>query len=111
MTNRNFKVGLSREQGSFLPPRIEDYVAPDNPVRAIEAYVSALDLAALGFRYAEGDGGARYRGLWRRSGGQRRGRGDEDATKGATGPGHCREDYGAAGETCEGQSRSGEAGG
>src|SRR5258707_13659947 len=58
MTNRNFKVGLSREQGSFLPPRIEDYVAPDNPVRAIEAYVSALDLAALGFRYAEGDGGA-----------------------------------------------------
>src|SRR5882724_1953974 len=58
MTNRNFKVGLSREQGSFLPPRIEDYVAPDNPVRAIEAYVSAVDLAALGFRYAEGDGGA-----------------------------------------------------
>src|SRR5258707_15854945 len=58
MTNRNFKVGLSREQGSFLPPRIEDYVAPDNTVRAIEAYVSALDLAALGFRYAEGDGGA-----------------------------------------------------
>src|SRR5258705_10213227 len=58
MTNRIFKVGQSREQGSFLPPRIEDYVAPDNPVRAIEAYVSALDLAALGFRYAEGDGGA-----------------------------------------------------
>src|ERR1700736_133949 len=58
MTNRIFKIGQSREQGSFLPPRIEDYVAPDNPVRAIEAYVCALDLAALGFRHAEGDGGA-----------------------------------------------------
>src|SRR5271167_70392 len=58
MTNRIFKIGQSRGQGSFLPPRIEDYVAPDNPVRAIEAYVCALDLAALGFRHAEGDGGA-----------------------------------------------------
>src|SRR5437764_12738845 len=58
MTNRIFKVGQTREQGSFLPPRIEDYVAPDNPVRAIEAYVCALDLAALGFRHAGGDAGA-----------------------------------------------------
>jgi len=58
MTNRIFKVGQSREQGSFLPPRIEDYVTPDNPVRAIEAYVCALDLAGVGFRHAEGDGGA-----------------------------------------------------
>src|ERR1700738_259894 len=58
MTNRIFKIGQSREQGSFLPPRIEDYVAPDNPVRAIDAYVCALDFAGLGFRHAEGDGGA-----------------------------------------------------
>src|SRR5260370_42135238 len=46
------------EEGSFVPAGVGDYVAPDNPGRAIEAYVSALDLAALGFRYAEGDGGA-----------------------------------------------------
>jgi transposase len=58
MANRIFKIGQNREQGSFLPPRIEDYVAPDNPVRAIEAYVCALDLAALGFRHTDGDGGA-----------------------------------------------------
>jgi transposase len=58
MTYRIFKVGQSREQGSFLPPRIEDYVAADNPVRAIEAYVCALDFAALGFRHTAGDGGA-----------------------------------------------------
>jgi transposase len=58
MKNRPFKTGQCREQASFLPPRLEDYVGADNPVRAIEAYVQSLDLAALGFRHAEGDGGA-----------------------------------------------------
>ena len=53
MTNRTFKAGVSREQVSLLPPRVEDYVEKDNPVRAIETYVEALDLAALGFRHAE----------------------------------------------------------
>src|SRR6201998_890089 len=53
MTNRPFKTGESREQPSLLPPRIEDYVGPDNPVRAIESFVCALDLAKLGFRHAD----------------------------------------------------------
>jgi transposase len=53
MTNRTFKSGVSREQVSLLPPRVEDYVAKDNPVRAIDSYVEALDLAALGFRHAD----------------------------------------------------------
>src|ERR1700761_1541253 len=53
MTNRTFKSGESREQGSLLPARIEDYVAADNPVRAIESFVGALDLAKLGFRHAD----------------------------------------------------------
>jgi len=53
MTNRTFKTGESREQTCLLPPRIEDYVGPDNPVRAIESFVAALDLAKLGFRHAE----------------------------------------------------------
>src|SRR5258705_1921998 len=52
MTNRTFKSGESREQPSLLPRRIEDYVGPDNPVRAIESYVCALDLSKLGFRHA-----------------------------------------------------------
>jgi transposase len=52
MTQSPFKSGVSRDQASFLPPRIDDYVGPGNPVRAIEAYVSALDLAKLGFRHA-----------------------------------------------------------
>jgi transposase len=52
MTNRRFKTGESREQARLLPPRIEDYVDPDNPVRAIESFVCALDLAKLGFCHA-----------------------------------------------------------
>ena len=53
MTNRTFKTGESRDQASLLPARIEDYVAADNPVRAIESFVCALDVAKLGFRHAE----------------------------------------------------------
>ena len=53
MTNRTFKTGASREQASLLPPRVEDYVGPDNPVRAIESYVGGLDLGKLGFRHAD----------------------------------------------------------
>ena len=53
MTNRTFKTGESRKQGSLLPPRIDDYVGPDNAVRAIEGFVCALDLAKLGFRHAD----------------------------------------------------------
>src|SRR3954453_14612177 len=53
MTNRAFKSGESRDQTSLLPPRIEEYVGPDNPVRAIESFVCALDLAKLGFRHAD----------------------------------------------------------
>jgi len=52
MTNRTFKPGMSREQASLLPARVEDYVDRANPVRAIDAYVCALDLEKLGFRHA-----------------------------------------------------------
>jgi transposase len=47
------KSGESREQSSLLPPRIEDYVGLDNPVRAIDSFVCALNLAKLGFRHAD----------------------------------------------------------
>src|SRR5215467_11186348 len=58
MTNRTFKTGDCREQGMLLPPRMDDYVGPDNPVRAIDAYVCSLDLTQLGFTHADGGGGA-----------------------------------------------------
>src|SRR5438046_720811 len=52
MTNGTFKSGIDRQQACVLPDRVEDYVGPDNPVRAIESYVSSLDLVKLGFRHA-----------------------------------------------------------
>ncbi|MGQ0686723.1 IS1182 family transposase, partial [Bradyrhizobium sp.] len=58
MTNRTYKTGRDRGQLSLLPARVEDYVGPDNPVRAIEAYVCALDFEKLGFRHAGGGIGA-----------------------------------------------------
>jgi transposase len=53
MANHTFKSGENRGQPSLLPPRIEDYVGPSNPVRAIESFVCALDLTRLGFRHAD----------------------------------------------------------
>jgi len=44
-----FIEGLDRRQTSLLPSCIDDYVDEHNPVRAIEAFVEMLDLAALGF--------------------------------------------------------------
>jgi len=58
MTNRDFKFGASREQASFLPPRMDDYVGKDNPVRAIDAFVEAIDIVGLGFHDPGCGGGA-----------------------------------------------------
>jgi transposase len=57
-TKRTHKSGQDRNQASFLPPCLEDYVSQDNPVRAIDAYVDSLDLNELGFRDVGSDGGA-----------------------------------------------------
>ena len=41
--------GVSREAVILFPPTLDDYVALDNPVRFIDAFVDQLDLQALGF--------------------------------------------------------------
>jgi transposase len=41
--------GHAREQMLLIPASVDDYVAADNPVRFIEAFVDELDLAATGF--------------------------------------------------------------
>jgi transposase len=51
---RRYKQGTARGYEARLPRRIEDFVGADNPVRAIDAYVDTLDLAALGFVNAGG---------------------------------------------------------
>ena len=38
-----------RSQGILLPETIDEYVSEENPVRVIDAFVEALDLAGLGF--------------------------------------------------------------
>ncbi|WP_201306252.1 transposase, partial [Roseomonas harenae] len=46
---KRFVEGEERGQVTLLPDCIEDYVSEENPVRVIEAFVEALDLAELGF--------------------------------------------------------------
>lgn len=45
--------GVSRNQVILFPETVEDYITEDNPVRFIEAFVSSLDLAELGFGRAQ----------------------------------------------------------
>ncbi len=45
-------AGRDRSQAFLLPESIDDYIDADNPVRAVEAFVDALDLAQLGFARA-----------------------------------------------------------
>src|SRR5215204_7787583 len=42
-------TGHDRSQTLLLPESLDDYVAAENPVRFIEAFVDSLDLAAVGF--------------------------------------------------------------
>src|SRR6185436_1578695 len=44
-----FIEGEARSQSTLFPQRLEDWIAEDNPVRAVDAFVEELDLAELGF--------------------------------------------------------------
>jgi transposase len=44
-----FVEGADRGQSTLLPDCLDDWIGEDNPVRAIEAFVEALDLGGLGF--------------------------------------------------------------
>ena len=44
-----FVEGIDRSQSSLFPAELEDYVAEDNLVRAVDAFVEGLDLGKLGF--------------------------------------------------------------
>ncbi|EED33290.1 ISPsy6, transposase [gamma proteobacterium NOR5-3] len=46
---KRFVEGEDRSQGTLFPERLDDYIADDNPVRVIDAFVEELDLADLGF--------------------------------------------------------------
>jgi hypothetical protein len=42
-----------RFQGTLLPETIDEYVSDENPVRVIDAFVGALDLASRGLERVE----------------------------------------------------------
>jgi transposase len=46
---KRFVEGLDRGQSTLFPECLEDWGGEDNPVRVIEVFVDALDLAELGF--------------------------------------------------------------
>jgi transposase len=46
---KRFIEGEDRMQVILLPECLDDYIAEDNPVRVIDAFVAELDLQALGF--------------------------------------------------------------
>jgi transposase len=50
---KRFIEGEDRLQASLLPECLDDYIAQDNPVRVVDAFVEELDLQALGFEGAE----------------------------------------------------------
>jgi transposase len=50
---KRFIEGEDRSQATLLPACLDDYIAEDNPVRAVDAFVEELDLKQLGFAGAE----------------------------------------------------------
>ena len=50
---KRFIAGAERHQLTLLPECPDEWVDEDNPVRAVNAFVDALDLLALGFSDAE----------------------------------------------------------
>ena len=46
---KRFIEGESRSQLTLMPECLEDYIGPVNPVRVVDAFVEALDLAEMGF--------------------------------------------------------------
>ncbi len=49
---KRFIEGEGREQVTLLPECLDDFVAEDNPVRIIDAFVEELDLGSMGFNGA-----------------------------------------------------------
>ena len=50
---KRFVEGECRDQSVLFPERLDDWIAEDNPVRAVDAFVDELDFMTLGFESAE----------------------------------------------------------
>ena len=47
---RGFIEGVSRDQATLFPDRLDDFLTEDNATRVIDVFVDELDLSGLGFR-------------------------------------------------------------
>ena len=54
---KRFVEGVDRGQATLFPECLSDWIGPENPVRVIDAFVDALDLADLGFEVAPAETG------------------------------------------------------
>jgi transposase len=50
---KRFVAGVDRAQSTLLPESLDDWVDESNPVRVIDAFVDALNVAELGFEGVE----------------------------------------------------------
>jgi transposase len=50
---KRYIEGESRAQSTLFPESLDEYIAPDNAVRVIDAFVNKLDLQSLGFNRAD----------------------------------------------------------
>ena len=50
---KRFVEGENRNQSTLFPETLEDYVAENNPVRVVDAFINELDLSHLGFQGVE----------------------------------------------------------
>jgi transposase len=50
---KRFTEGAPSTQSVLFPERLDEWIAEDNPIRAIDAFVDELDLRDLGFESAE----------------------------------------------------------
>ena len=46
---KRFVEGIDRGQSTLFPECVEDWISEDNPVRVIDVFVDALDLAEMAF--------------------------------------------------------------
>ncbi|TLD39983.1 MAG: hypothetical protein JETT_3750 [Candidatus Jettenia ecosi] len=51
----------NRKQLSFLPPKIDDYVGKEDPVRVYDAFIDSLDFQEMGIIIIRRECGQKYR--------------------------------------------------
>ena len=56
---KRFVEGVSHDQSTLFPEKLDDCIAEDNPVRAIDAFVEVLDLRGRGFKGVDPSGSTR----------------------------------------------------